>query len=179
MQLQPYRADRRSPANGRSSPTTTASVNAAHSRAHDASSERERQLLDVGRPQLGSHREDDEPLLAIRACEPVDLQLPGRAEDLEREEVLPLRPARVEHRPGAGLALAEDHDGVVLDVHRPERGAEQRAVKRQRPEQRVAQVEQVHPLVDELAAAGPRAVGPPLALVADPAAVPVAAAHME
>ena len=49
---------------------------------------------------------------------------------------------------------------------------------RKRPEQRVAQVEEVHPLVDELAAAGQGAFRPPLVLVADTAPVPVAAPHV-
>ena len=52
-----------------------------------------------------------------------------------------------------GRPLAERERGVVLDRRVPEVRAQQRRVQRQRAEQPVKEVEQVHALVDELAAA--------------------------
>ena len=51
-------------------------------------------------------------------------------------------------------------------------------MQRQRPEQPVAEVEQVHPLVEQLAAARHLGHGAPLAVVAGPAAVAVAGAQV-
>ena len=46
-------------------------------------------------------------------------------------------------------------------------------MQRQRTRQPVRQVEQMHALIDQLAAARARRIGPPLAVIADPSAVPV------
>ena len=75
---------------------------------------------------------------------------------------------------GPAVALAEHDDRVVLHRRVPELRPQQRRVQRQRAEQPVREVEQMHALVDQLAAAGARRVGAPLALVARPAAVAVA-----
>ena len=51
-------------------------------------------------------------------------------------------------------------------------------MQRKGANQPVAEVEQVHALIEQLAAARDRRVGPPLAIVAGAAAVPVAGAHV-
>ena len=53
------------------------------------------------------------------------------------------------------VGVAQDQRGVVLDRRVPEVRAQQRRVQRQRPGQPVGEVEQVHPLVDQLTAARP------------------------
>ena len=51
------------------------------------------------------------------------------------------------------VAVAEDQRRVVLDRRVPELRAQQRRVQRQRPGEPVGEVEQMHALVDQLAAA--------------------------
>ena len=90
---------------------------------------REVDLLELRRAELGPHPVDAQPLRAVGADEAVDLELRGAAVDLEREHVLPLRPAHVEHRPRRRCGrrrVAEDQRGVVLDRRVPELGPQQR-----------------------------------------------------
>ena len=75
--------------------------------------------------------------------------------------------------------MAEDDHRVVLHLDRPELSAQEGGVEGERAEDRVAQVEEMHSLVDQLAAPGDRPVGAPLLLVADAPTVAVAGAHME
>src|SRR5207237_1195476 len=81
----------------------------------------ERDFLDVRRSELGTHPVDGQPLRPVGACEAVDLKLRAAAGDLQREQVLPLGPARVQGCPWARTAaLAEQHGRVVLDRSWPE-----------------------------------------------------------
>src|SRR5437763_945789 len=57
-------------------------------------------------------------------------------------------------------------DGVVLNLRVPELGAQQRRMKRQRAEQPEEDVEQMHTLVDQLAAPGELRAHPPFVFVA-------------
>ena len=84
----------------------------------------------------------------------------------------------MQHCPGAcaRLALAKQQRRVVLHRRVPEVGAQNRAVQRQRARDPVAEVEQMHALVDQLAAARACRIGAPLALIAGPAAMAVAGA---
>ena len=68
----------------------------ANSACQDVSSPGYSQIVVSGGPICGQHPVEGQPLDAVAAAEAVDLQLAVAAEDLEREQVLPLGAARVQ-----------------------------------------------------------------------------------
>ena len=104
---------------------------------------------------------------------PVISSLASRQRDLEREQVLPLasswRAARRTHRRGA-----QGEEGVVLDLHVPELGAELAEGQLDVAGEVAGEVDEVAPLVEQLATARELALRPPLGLVAEATTVAVA-----
>src|SRR5205807_4984545 len=126
-----------------------------------------------GRPHLGEHLVEREPLHAVAAAQAGDLQLCGAVGDLEGEEVLPFGPRGMQ--PGKTTrAGTEGEEGVVLDVRLPEVGPALREGEVDVAGEVAGEVDEVDPLVDELAPARGLPAGPPLLLVAGPAPVAVA-----
>src|SRR5205823_5014813 len=99
------------------------------------------------------------------------------AEDLETEQVFPLATAGVQpcHLPLRGF---EQREAIIFDRHIPEERADVAADLSEIAGEPARQVDQMHALVEHLAAAGDRWVGAPLALVAQPPAVAVAPANI-
>src|ERR1700722_19189571 len=115
----------------------------------------------------------DQALDAVALPEPLDHECAARPENLEREEVLPLRPARVKARDRAS-GVAEQGEGIVFE----RRDGPDRALAHTVRADRIArepanQVEQMHALIGQFATARKDRIAAPLVLVARPAAVAV------
>src|SRR5262249_20530601 len=95
--------------------------------------------------------------------------------DFEAEQILPFGPARVKERDLAARRF-EQQEAVVLDGHVPEVGGRRAAHTGEIAEEPAREIDQVHALVDQLAAARALGLGSPLAVVAGASAMAVAAA---
>ena len=114
-----------------------------------------------------------DPLQTVAPAKPFDVQFAHAAIDLEREQVLPLSAAHVQ--PG-GLARGgtQHQERVVVDRHPPEVRMGKPIDLREISEKPPRQVDEVHPLIDQLATTRSLRVRPPFALVADTAPMAVA-----
>ena len=72
---------------------------------------------------------------------------------------------------------AQAEEGVIVDLHVPKRRGGVALDRREISEEPAGQIDQMHALVDEFAAAGERGIGAPFAVVAFAAAVTVAGAE--
>ena len=128
------------------------------------------------RPHLGEHAVKGESLDPVAAAETFDVQLSGAPVDFEREEVFPFRAAHLQPRGLAGGG-AEIEKGVVVHRHVPKARARVPLDAGEVAEEPAREINEMHALVDEFAAAGKRRIGAPLAVVADAPPVAVASAN--
>ena len=94
----------------------------------------------------------DESLDAIAASQPLNLQLAVAAEHLEREQVLPLAATAV-HEGHLLLRSSQQQEGVVIHRHVPEPAARESIDLNELAREPAGQVDEVHALIDQLAAA--------------------------
>ena len=118
-----------------------------------------------------------QPLRAIAAAKPSDLDLAFAAINLERKQVFPLRAARVQEGRLIGRR-PQDHEAVVIDRHVPEIGMGRSLDLDEVTQNPTGEIDQVWPLVDELAAARSPRIGAPFPVVAQPSAMAVPAAQV-
>src|SRR5205814_3413048 len=130
----------------------------------------------LGRTHPGQHLVVRERFDAVAAAKTLDVQFPAPAVYLEGKEILPFGAADVE-KGGRIPRGSQQEKGVVVDRHLPEIRVSKSLDAREVAEEPARQVDQMDPLIDELATPGQVRIGPPLRFVPDSTAVSVPTAH--
>ena len=148
-------------------------MNSAISTDQESSSAGYSQTSSVGRPHPGQHAIPGQPLEAVAAAEPINLQFAAAAEELPGECVLPFRAAGMQE----GYLVcwrSQQQEAVVLHRHVPEKRVREAFDARELAEEPARQVDQMHPLVEQFATARAQRLRAPFALVAESSPMPVA-----
>ena len=109
-----------------------------------------------GGPSSGRIPKNAQTLSSVGADQAINSDLGSPAGDLEGEGVLPVGPADMQKRKWRCVAdparFAQQKYGVVVDWCVPELSSKKRAVQRELTEKPVAEIEEMHALIDDFSA---------------------------